>query len=173
MLKIMCLQQWYGLSDPGVEEAIYDRNSFQKFLELDLLSHVVPDETTILHFRHLLEEHDLFARIFAAISTHIEDQGLLMKRGTLVDATLIAAPSSTKNKDKKRDPEMSSTKKGNDGHFGMKTHIGVDAETGLIHSMTASTAKVHDSVKLDDLLHGEEKLVGGDKDMLRTNVNMR
>ncbi|RMH10837.1 MAG: transposase, partial [Gammaproteobacteria bacterium] len=97
MLKIICLQQWYGLSDPGVEEAIYDRNSFQKFLELDLLSATVPDESTVLHFRHCLEKHGLFAEIFAAINAHIESQGLLMKRGTLVDATLIAAPSSTKN----------------------------------------------------------------------------
>ena len=163
MLKIICLQQWYGLSDPGVEEAIYDRNSFQKFLELNLLRDVVPDETTILNFRHLLEEHDLFAGIFEAIGSHIEDKGLLMKRGTLVDATLIAAPCSTKNKDKKRDPEMSSTKKGNDWHFGMKAHIGVDADTGLVHSMTASTARVHDSVEMNGLLHGDEKLIGGDK----------
>lgn len=163
MLKIICLQQWYGLSDPGVEEAIYDRNSFQKFLQLDLLTHTVPDETTILNFRHCLEKHGLFAELFAAINAHIESKGFLMKRGTLVDATLIAAPSSTKNKDKKRDPEMHSTKKGNNYHFGMKAHIGVDVDTGLVHSMAASAANVHDNKKLDDLLHGEEQLIGGDK----------
>lgn len=163
MLKIHCLQQWYHLSDPGVEEAVYDRNSFQKFLRLDLMADDVPDETTILHFRRLLEAHDLASQLFAAINQHLEAQGFLMKEGTIVDATLIAAASSTKNSEKKRDPEMSSTKKGNEWHFGMKAHIGVDAQGGLVHSMEASTAKVHDRSELEGLLHGEEKAIFGDK----------
>lgn len=163
MLKIHCLQQWYHLSDPGMEEAIYDRNSFQKFLQVDLMSEGVPDETTMLNFRHVLERHDLSKRIFEEIKEHLVDRGLLMKEGTIVDATLIAAPSSTKNAEKKRDPEMSSTKKGNDWYFGMKSHIGVDVHSSLVHTMEATTAKVHDKVKFEDLQHGEEKSVFGDK----------
>lgn len=163
MLKIHCLQQWYHLSDPGVEEAIYDRNSFQKFLGLDLISDAVPDETTVLNFRHLLERNDLAKEIFKEISRHLEEQGLLMKEGTIVDATLIASARSTKNKNKRRDPEMSSTKKNDQWHFGMKAHIGVDSKEGLVHSMEASTAKVHDRKEMENLLHGEEKAIFGDK----------
>lgn len=163
MLKILCLQNWYSLSDPGIEEEIYDRNSFQKFLELDLLIDPVPDETTILNFRHLLEEHDLFKKIFEEIKNHLVESGFLMKTGTIVDATLISAPSSTKNKSKKRDPEMSSTKKGNTWHFGMKAHIGVDERSGLVHSIRGTTAKVHDSEVFEELIHGDEFMVYGDK----------
>ena len=163
MLRIHCLQQWYNLSDPGVEDAIKDRLSFQRFLSLDPFSDTVPDETTILNFRHLLEENDLQKAIFTAVNEHLEDQGLLMKRGTLVDATIIAAPSSTKNKDRKRDPDMSSTKKGNQYYFGMKAHIGVDSESALVHSLTGTEAKRHDSTQREELLHGEEQVVGGDK----------
>lgn len=163
MLKIHCLQQWYHLSDPGVEEAIYDRNSFQKFLGLDLISDAVPDETTVLNFRHLLEKNDLAEKIFKEISRHLEEQGFMMKEGTIVDATLIASAKSTKNKDKHRDPEMSSTKKNDQWHFGMKAHIGVDSKEGLVHSMEAGTAKVHDRKEMENLLHGEEKAIFGDK----------
>lgn len=163
MLKIYFLQQWYALSDPAAEEAIYDRNSFQKFLEIDLLSHRVPDETTILNFRHLLEEHKLQERFFAAVNELLESKGLLMREGTIVDATIIAAPSSTKNKEQKRDPEMSSTKKGNQWYFGMKAHIGVDAKSGLVHSLDTTAAKTNDRVPFHDLLHGEEKALFGDK----------
>ena len=169
MLRILCLQQWFSLSDPGVEEAIYDRNSFQKFLKLDLLSSPVPDETTILKFRHCLEKHRLFEKIFNEINRHLEEKGLLMKAGTIVDATLIAAPSSTKNKTKKRDAEMSSTQKSGKWHFGMKAHIGVDSNSGIVHSLTATTAKDHDITQMDNLLHGQEKAIIADKGYFDTN----
>ena len=162
-LRILCLQQWYNLSDPGVEDAIYDRNSFQKFLSIDILTESVPDETTVCKFRNLLQEHRLFEKILSTINEHLEQKGLLMKEGTAVDATLIAAPSSTKNQSGKRDPEMSSTQKNGKWHFGMKAHIGVDPKTGLVHSLSATTAKVHDTHQFDELLHGEEKAVLGDK----------
>lgn len=163
MLKIHFLQQWYGLSDPGIEEAIYDRNSFQKFLAIDLLSYAVPDETTVLNFRHLLEEHGLQKILFKAVIHHLEDKNMTIKNGTIVDATIVAASSSTKNNDKKRDPEMSSTKKGDKWHFGMKAHIGVDSKIGIVHTLETTTAKVHDSVVMEELLHGKEKAVFGDK----------
>lgn len=163
MLKVYFLQQWFNLSDPGAEEAIYDRNSFQKFLDIDLLADRVPDETTILNFRRLLEEHELQKDFFEIVRDILEGRGLIMKEGTIVDATIISAPSSTKNREKKRDPEMSSTKKGNTYHFGMKGHIGVDAQGGLVHSIQTSTASVHDKKKMEDLLHGEERAIFGDK----------
>lgn len=163
MLKIYFLQQWYALSDPAAEEAIYDRNSFQKFLGIDLLSHRVPDETTILNFRHLLEEHKLQECFFAAVNEMLERKGLLMREGTIVDATIIAAPSSTKNKEQKRDPEMSSTKKGNQWYFGMKAHIGTDAKSGLVHHLHTTAAKTSDRIPFRQLLHGEEKAIFGDK----------
>lgn len=163
MLKIYFLQQWYGLSDPGMEEAIYDRNSFQKFLEIDLLSYAVPDETTILNFRHLLEEDGLQKELFKAVGSHLEEKNIMIKNGTIVDATIITAASSTKNDDKTRDPEMSSTKKGDKWHFGMKAHIGVDSKIGIVHTLETTTAKIHDSVVMKELLHGEEEAVFGDK----------
>jgi len=164
MLKIHCLQQWFSLSDPGVEEAIYDRNSFQKFLGIDLLSDSVPDETTILNFRHLLEEHNLAKAIFTEINSYLSEQNLILKEGTAIDATLIAAPTSTKNKNRKRDPEMSSTKKNNQWYFGMKAHIGVQSKgKPLVHSLESSTAKEHDSNKTFDLLHGSETDIFADK----------
>ncbi len=162
-LRILCLQQWYNLSDPGVEDAIYDRNSFQKFLSIDILTESVPDETTICNFRNLLQKHALFERILVTINEHLAQKGLLMKEGTVVDATLIAAPSSTKNKTGKRDPEMSSTQKNGQWHFGMKAHIGVDSKFSLVHSLKTTTAKIHDSKKFDELLHGEGKAVLADK----------
>jgi len=163
MMKIYFLQQWYGLSDPGAEEAIYDRASFQKFLEIDLLSQGSPDETTILNFRHLLEKHNLQKKLFLAVQEHLETKGMILKTGTIVDATIITAPSSTKNQDKKRDTEMSSTKKGNQWYFGMKAHVGVDTKSGLVHTVTTTTASVHDSQAMDELLHGKEKAIFGDK----------
>jgi len=163
MLKIYFLQQWYSLSDPGVEEAIYDRNSFQRFLDIDLMQEKVPDETTILGFRHFMEENGLQEEIFEYTKELLIEKGLMMKEGTIVDATIILAPSSTKNKDKKRDPEMSSTKKNDQWYFGMKAHIGVDAKSGLVHTVVTSTAKVSDIQKMDELIHGEEKAILGDK----------
>lgn len=163
MLKIYFLQQWFNLSDPEAEDQIYDRTSFQKFLGIDLLANRVPDETTIMNFRHLLEQNELQKNFFSIVSELLEERGLILKDGSIVDATIIHAPSSTKNKDKKRDPEMSSTKKGNIYHFGMKAHIGVDAQGGLVHSIETTTASVHDKDKLHDLMHGEEKAIFGDK----------
>lgn len=163
MLKIYCLQQWYNLSDPGMEEAIYDRLSFQRFLEIDLMLDRIPDETTILHFRHLLEKNDLTQHIFLLIAGYLQDKGLLLKKGTIVDATIVTSPSSTKNKEKKRDPEMSSTKKNGNYYFGMKVHIGTDAKSGLVHSLEVTTAKRSDYAEMSNLLHGEEEAVFGDK----------
>ncbi|MFC1659687.1 IS5 family transposase [Pseudomonadota bacterium] len=164
ILKIHCMQQWFGLSDPGMEEAIYDRNSFQKFLRLDLLSDKVPDETTILNFRHLLESNKLSEPIFEEINKYLAEKNLLLKNGTAVDATLIAAPSSKKNKAKSRDKEMSSTKKGDNWYFGMKAHIGVQTQgKPLIHSVETTTAKDHDITQMENLLHGEETNIFADK----------
>lgn len=163
MLKIYFLQQWYALSDPSAEEALYDRNSFQKFLGIDLLSQHIPDETTILNFRHLLEEHKLQERFFEAVNELLTSKGLLMREGTIVDATIIAAPSSTKNKEQKRDPEMSSTKKGNQWYFGMKAHIGSDAKSGLVHHLHTTAAKTSDRTPFRELLHGQERAIFGDK----------
>jgi len=162
MLKIYFLQQWNDLSDPAMEEAIYDRNSFQKFLDIDLLSDAVPDETTILNFRHLLEEHCLQEQFLDVVNVVLEQKGYLMKKGTIVDATLIAASPSTKNKRRKRDPEMHQTKKGNQWYFGMKGHIGVDVDSGIVHSVEGTAANVHDRNKLHDLLHGKEQAIFGD-----------
>lgn len=163
MLKIYFLQQWYNLSDPAAEEAIYDRNSFQKFLNIDLLSDNVPDETTILNFRHLLEENNIQKKFFKIMNGVLEKNGLIIKEGTILDATIITAPSSTKNNDGKRDPEMSSTKKGTDWYFGMKAHIGVDHKSGIVHNVKTTTAKISDKEMQNDLLHGEEKAIFGDK----------
>lgn len=162
MLKIYFAQKWYDLSDPGMEDAIYDRNSFQKFLGVDLLSDTVPDETTICKFRHLLEEHALQEEFFQIVNEILEEKGLLLMHGTITDATIVHAPSSTKNKEGKRDPDMSSTKKGNQWYFGMKAHVGTDTK-GIVHHLEATAAKVHDKAKADLLYHGEEKVKLGDK----------
>lgn len=163
MLKIYFLQQWYSLSDREAEEMIYDRNSFQKFLGIDLLSQAVPDDTTILHFRHLLEAHQLQERFFAVVKEQLTAKGFLMKEGTIVDATIIAAPPSIKNKEKKRDPEMTQTRKGNQWYFGMKAHIGVDSSSGLVHTMETTNAKTNDRIPFKKLLHGNERAIFGDK----------
>ena len=161
MLKIYFLQQWYDLSDPGMEEAIYDRNSFQKFLEIDLLGDNVPDETTILNFRHLLEEHELQEQFLVIVNDMLAKRGITVKHGTITDATIIAAPPSTKNKEKKRDPEMHQTKKGNQWYFGMKAHIGTDTK-GFVHTLEVTKASVHDGEVQNSLYHGEEKAKFGD-----------
>src|SRR3990170_3533663 len=163
MLRIYFMQQWFNLSDPAMEDALYDVHSMGRFAGIDLNQDPVPDESTILRFRHLLEEHDLTARLLEATCGFLEENGLLLREGTIVDATLIAAPSSTKNKEKQRDPEMTQTKKGNQWYFGMKAHTGTDTKNRTVHTVVATTASVHDSVVMEDLLHGGEESVYGDK----------
>src|SRR6478735_7672312 len=163
MLRIYCLQQWYTLSDPGAEEALYDIQSMRAFAGLDLGRHAIPDETTILNFRHLLERHGLTKAIFEAVAEHLEAKGELLRGGTIVDATLIAASPSTKNEAQKRDPEMSTSKKGNQWYFGMKAHIGVDAKSGLVHTVGVTTGSVHDAKVMDNLIREDDRAVYGDK----------
>ena len=145
MLRVYFLQQWFNLSDPAVEEALYDSRALRTFVGIDLGREPVPDETTICKFRHLLEAHHLGEQLFALIGTYLAEQGLTISRGTIVDATIINAPSSTKNRAHARDPEMHQTKKGQQWYFGMKAHLGVDSRTKLIHSVAATAANVHDS----------------------------
>jgi IS5 family transposase len=163
MLRVYFLQNWYALSDPMAEETLYDSEAMRRFAGIELGDDRIPDETTILNFRHLLERHGLTEAIFAEVNGLLADKGITLRSGTLVDATIIDAPSSTKNKAKARDPEMSSTKKGNAWYFGMKAHVGVDADSGIVHSVEATTAKVHDSRVWDELLHGDEVSVWADK----------
>ena len=163
MLRIHCLQHWFNLSDPAVEEALYDSASLRAFVGIDLGQEPVPDETTILRFRHLLEKHALGKKIFEEVGKVLQGKGLKLSTGTIVDATIIAAPSSTKNEDQARDPEMHQTKKGNEWHFGMKAHVGVDSQSKLIHSVVATAANVADSTVLPQLLHGGEEAVWGDQ----------
>ena len=162
MLRIYFLQLWFDLSDPQAEDAIYDSESMRRFAGVDLSDDVVPDESTILRFRHLLEKHELTEAIFEEVKGLLEEKGLLMKSGTIVDATIIAAPSSTKNGTQSRDPEMKQTKKGNAWHFGMKVHVGTD-KRGLVHSLTTTHAAVADITQLDALLHGAERELYGDQ----------
>ena len=162
MLRMYIAQQCFGLSDEGIEDALYDSQAIRRFVGIDLSREAAPDATTLLKFRRLLETHQLTESIFSAINAHLAEHGLLLRAGTIVDATIIAAPSSTKNQDGKRDPEMHQTKKGNQWHFGMKAHIGVDAESGLVHSMIGTAANVHDVTQAQALLHGEETDVFGD-----------
>ena len=163
MVRLYFVQQWYGLSDPGMEEALYDIESVRRFAGIELGEQDIPDETTILNFRHLLEKHHLTEKLLGEVNEYLSEKKLLLREGTIVDATLIAAPSSTKNQDKKRDREMSSTKKGNNYHFGMKVHTGVDSQSGLVHTVKVTTASVHDKQEMAGLLHGKEKAVFGDK----------
>jgi len=169
MLRIHFMQQWFGYSDPAMEEALHDIPLLRRFAGLDAFEDVMPDESTILRFRHLLEQHELAVALFVEVNAVLTEKGLSMKRGSVVDATLIAAPSSTKNQDKQRDPEMSQTKKGNQWYFGMKAHIGVDAQSGLIHTVECTTAKVADNVMLKDCLHGEESIVFADRGYHQNN----
>ena len=161
MLRVHCMQLFYNLSDPAMEDALYEIESMRRFAGLSITG-TLPDESTILKFRHLLEKHQLGNKLFKEINTHLDDAGLVLREGTIVDASIISAPTSTKNKEKQRDPEMHQTKKGNEWHFGMKLHIGVDDSFGVIHSLSTTAANVHDITEADKLLHGEEEQVWGD-----------
>src|SRR6201987_5801567 len=162
MLRIYFLQHWFNLSDPGAEDALYESPVLRSFAGVDLGRVAVPDEPTILNFRHLLQQHELNGKILDTVNLYLESKGIRISTGTIVDATIIAAPSSTKNAKNERDPEMHQTKKGNQFYFGAKAHIGGDSKEGIVHSVCTSAASVHDSHMLADLLHGDEKKVWGD-----------
>lgn len=162
MLRIYCLQQWYNLSDPAAEESLYDSVTMRHFAGVRTDNDVIPDETSILNFRRLLEREKLTEQIFVAINSHLAERGLIVGKGTIVDATIINAPASTKNVKQERDPEMHQTRKGKQWYFGMKTHIGTDAETGLVHTVCATAANVADINMLGELLHGAEETIHGD-----------
>ena len=162
MLRIYCMQNWFNLSDPAMEDALYDSESMRRFAGVELSQDAVPDESTILRFRHLLERHGLTAAIFAAINALLSERGLLLKSGTIVDATIIAAPSSTKNASGARDPEMRQTRKGKQWHFGMKVHVGTDVR-GVVHSVATGPASEADITRLPELLHGQERALYGDQ----------
>jgi len=163
MLRIYFLQQWFKLSDPAVEEALYDSVVMRSFVGIDLGCEPVPDETTVCKFRHLLEEHGLGGQMLETVNLHLEGKGVRITTGTIVDATIIHAPSSTKNREQKRDPEMHQAKKGKQWYFGMKAHVGVDSKTKLIHTALVTPAHVADATVLPELLHGEETRVWGDQ----------
>jgi len=162
MLRIYFMQQWFNLSDPQAEDAIYDSESMRRFARVELSDDVVPDESTILRFRHLLEQHRLTQAIFAAVASLLEERRLLLRSGTIVDATIIAAPRSTKNASATRDPEMKPTRKGGNWYFGMKLHVGTD-KRGIVHSVTATDASVADITEFPHLLHGQEREIFGDQ----------
>ena len=162
MLRVYFLQQWYGLADEALADALYDSQALQSFARIDLAAEGVPDATTLLKFRHLLERHDLCQGLFVASHADLAARGLLLREGTLVDAPLIAAPSSTKNQAKQRDPEMHQTRQGNQGHFGMKAHRGVERDSKLVHTMVVTAANVADVTKTAELLHGQEQQVHAD-----------
>ncbi len=162
MLRAYFVQQWFNLSDPGVEEALYESPVLQRFVGVDLGAAPAPDETTVCRFRHLLEKHDLCGLMLEAVNVHLQAKGIKIATGTIVDATIIQAPSSTKNASGERDPEMHQTRKGNQWYFGLKAHIGVDAKQGTVHSVVTTAANVADSRVLPELLHGEERKVWGD-----------
>lgn len=162
MLRMYVAQQCFGLSDEGIEDAIYDSQSIRRFVGIDLARESAPDATTLLKFRRLLETHGLTRRIFETINGHLAQKGLMMREGTIVDATIIAAPPSSKNRDQARDPEMHQAKKGNQWHFGMKAHIGVDVDSGLVHTLVGTAANVSDVTQAHALLHGDETDVLGD-----------
>ena len=162
MLRIHYLQQWFGLSDPAMEEALHDVPLYREFAKLDAVAARLPDETTILRFRHLLERHNLAVDMLRVVNDILQAKGLMMRTGTAVDATLISAPSSTKNADGERDPDMKQTRKGNNWYFGMKAHIGVDAQSGLVHTVAGTAANVNDLNMAGQLLHGDEEVAFGD-----------
>jgi IS5 family transposase len=166
MLRVHLMQNWFALSDPAMEESLYDSQSMRQFAGLSLTRGCLPDETTILNFRHLLERNDLATRLLAEVNAMLGERGLLLRHGTIVDATIISAPSSTKNERGERDPEMQQTKKGNNWHFGMKAHIGVDADSGLVHTVTTTPANEHDITQAHALVHGEEEVIFGDSGYL-------
>jgi IS5 family transposase len=162
MLRLYFLAQWYALADEALEDALYDSQALRNFAGIDLGSEAVPDATTLLNFRHLLERHDLARRIFEEVGALLGEKQLLMREGTLIDASIIAAPCSTKNRRRERDPHMHQTKKGNQWYFGMKAHIGADEASGLVHSVEGTAANVSDISQAHPLLHGEEKRAGVD-----------
>ena len=162
MFRIYCLQQWYNLSDPGAEEALYDSITMRQFAGVRTDADVIPDETSILNFRRLLEKHKLTERLLSEINAHLCERGLFVGKGTIVDATIINAPSSTKNAEKKRDPRMHQTRKGKQWYFGMKVHTGTDTDSGLVHTVRATSANVADVNVLGELLHGAEESLHGD-----------
>jgi len=162
MVRMYFLAHWFNLADAALEEAVYDSEAMRRFLDIDLTRDLVPDETTVCKFRHLLERNDLGAKLFEEVGRHLQAQGMTVNSGTMVDATIINAPSSTKNQDKSRDPEMHQTRKGNQWFFGMKMHIGADSQSKLIHSVVVTPANVHDKHALPDLLHGQERRVYAD-----------
>jgi transposase, IS5 family len=179
MLRVHLMQNWFGLSDPAMEEALYEITPMRAFAGLTLTK-AIPDETTILNFRHLLEANELAPEILSRVNAYLSRKGLMLKRGSIVDATIIAAPSSTKNAEGERDPEMHQTKKGNQWHFGMKAHIGVDADSGLVHTVTTTPANEADVEVVDELLHGKEEVVhadsgytGADKRVRRKNLEWK
>lgn len=172
MLRVHLMQQWFGLSDPAMEEALWETPLLRGFAGIELGTDTIPDETTILHFRRLLERHALGKALFDEMASLLSERGLMLCEGTMVDATLIAAPPSTRNRERKRDPEMSQTKKGNQWHFGMKLHVGADARSALSHSADISTASVHDAVLGDSLLHGAESIVFGDRGYASANRSL-
>lgn len=162
MLRIHFMQQWFNLSDPGMEDALYDSESMRRFAGIELSRDPVPDETTILNFRHLLEEHEGSKALFETVREHLQSKGLMVREGTIVDATIIDAPPSTKNAAKQRDPEMHQVKKGNEWRFGMKAHVGTETSRGLVHSLVCTAANVHDGHMIQELLHGDEEKLFGD-----------
>jgi transposase, IS5 family len=162
MLRVYFVQHWFALSDPAVEDALYDSAALRRFVGIDLSRAPAPDETTILNFRHLLEQHDLCGQMLDTVNLYLSSRGIRITTGTIVDATIIHAPSSTKNQKKERDPEMHQTRKGNQWYFGMKAHIGVDSKVGIVHSLCSTAASVSDVHMLPELLHGDEKKVWGD-----------
>ncbi len=170
MLRIYFMQQWYSLSDPAMEDSLYDIESMRRFATIELGEDPVPDETTILHFRRLLEQHKLTAKLLEDVNAFLEEKGLLLRGGSIVDASIIPAPSSTKNQGKNRDTKMSSTKKGNTWHFGMKLHVGVDAKSGLVHTVEVTTAKDHDVTMLANLVREDDQAVFGDKGYFSDNL---
>lgn len=166
MLRMYLMQSWFNLSDEGIEDAIYDSYAMRKFMKLDFLNEQVPDATTLLKFRHLIEKHKIGEQIFQDVTNRLEQCGLMMHGGTIVDASIIAAPSSTKNTEGKRDPEMHQTKKGNQWYFGMKVHTGVDAGTGYVHTVTATSANVHDVEETTNLVREDDDVMYGDSGYL-------
>lgn len=166
MLRMYLMQSWFNLSDEGIEDAIYDSYAMRKFIGLDFLNEQVPDATTLLKFRHLIEKHKIGEQIFQDVTNRLEQSGLMMHGGTIVDASIIAAPSSTKNAEGKRDPEMHQTKKGNQWYFGMKVHTGVDAGTGYVHTVTATSANVHDVEETTNLVRKDDDVMYGDSGYL-------
>ena len=163
MLRIYFMQQWFNLSDPGMEDALYDSESMRRFAGIELSRDAVPDETTILNFRHLLEKHEATKELFLEVRKHLESKGLMVREGTIVDATIINAPTSTKNTSGERDPEMHQTKKGNEWFFGMKAHIGAETSRGLVHTVTFTPANTNDGKIMPELLHGDEEVLYGDR----------